>query len=252
MTRQERRQARIERYRNLAANARQQSNELFQRSNDMAFIIPCGQPVHGAADRKYRDRIWETMGRSVKIERKADYFDRKAEAAENNNAIYLEDDDSIQRLEAKIKRLNGLQEKMKAANKILRNKKLTETEKIAQLKELGFSEKDAASCLIPDSMGEIGFPSWQLSNNNAVIRNAKQRLEKAIRLKTTESKEYKINGVRVVENTEENRLQLFFDGKPEQDVIMNLKYNGFRWAPSLGCWQSYLNRYQIERAKSIL
>lgn len=257
MTREERRQARIERYRDLSANARKQSNELFHRSSKMAEAIPGGQPIlvghHSERwDRNYRDKIHNTMGRSVEADKKAEYYERKAEAAENNNAIYLEDENSIQRLEAKVESLTRQQEMMKSANKIVRNKKLADVEKIDQLKEIGFSERDAVSCMTPDRYGEVGFPSWQLSNNSAVIRNAKQRLEKAIRLKTTESKEYEIGDVRIVENTEENRLQLFFPGKPDEDVRSNLKRYGFRWSPSNGCWQSYLNRSQLDRAKSII
>ena len=53
------------------------------------------------------------MGKSVHESEKADYYRRKAEAAENNNAIYTEDDDSVERLEEKIARLKKLQQAMK-------------------------------------------------------------------------------------------------------------------------------------------
>ena len=55
----------------------------------MASVIPMGQPVHGKADRNYREKIWNKMGQSVKASEKADYYERKAEAAENNNAIWM-------------------------------------------------------------------------------------------------------------------------------------------------------------------
>lgn len=257
MTRKEKRQVRIERYRDLSANARKQSTELFQRSSKMAEVIPGGQPIlvghHSEKwDRNYRDKIHNTMGRSVEADKKAEYYDRKAEAAENNNAIYLEDEDSIQKLEAKIEALTKRQDMMKSTNKIARSNKLTDVEKVDKLKSFGIGERNAIALITPDKFGSVGFESWQLSNNSAVIRNAKQRLEKAIRLKKTESKEYEINGVRIVENTEENRLQLFFPGKPDEDIRNSLKHNGFRWSPSNGCWQSYLNRYQLDRAKSII
>ena len=257
MTREEKRLARIERLRDRAANARIVSTELFQRSSKMADAIPFGQPIHighhsERADRNYRNRIHNTMCKSVEADKKAEYYERKAEAAENNSAIYLDDENSVQKLEDKIKRLTRLQENMKAGNKIVRNKKLTDAQKISQLKELGFSENDAVYRLTPNFCGNTGFPSWELSNNSAVIRNAKQRLEKAIKFKTTENCEYEIGDVRVVENYEENRLQLFFPGKPDEDTRGKLKHNGFRWSPLNSCWQSYLNRYQIDRAKSII
>ena len=64
------------------------------------------------------------MGQSVKASEKADYYERKAEAAENNNAIYLDDDNAVEKLEQKLAELVKAQEDMKAANKVVKNKKL--------------------------------------------------------------------------------------------------------------------------------
>ena len=128
---------------------------------------------------------------------------------------------------------------MKAANKIVRSKKLNDIAKVEQLQTLGFSENKAIELTKPDRYGEYGFPSYMLSNNNARIRDAKQRRDRARKLKETEDKE--------------NRLQLFFAGIPSKEIRSQLKENNtFRWTPSIGCWQSYLNRWCIERAKVIL
>jgi hypothetical protein len=54
----------------------------------------------------------------------------------------------------------------------------------------------------------------------------------------------------VVENFEENRLQIIFEGKPDAAIRDELKSNGFRWAPSQGAWQRQLNngaRYAATR-----
>lgn len=141
MNREERQQARTDRYRELADNARKQSEQCFRQSESMASVIPMGQPVHGKADRNYREKIWNKMGQSVKASEKADYYERKAEAAENNNAIYLDDDNAVEKLEQKLAELVKAQEDMKAANKVVKNKKLTEEEKKVRLMELGYSEK---------------------------------------------------------------------------------------------------------------
>lgn len=76
MTREEKRQARIERLKNLAANARRESTELFVKSSKMADIIPFGQPIlvghHSErSDRRYRNKIHETMGKSVRADEKS-------------------------------------------------------------------------------------------------------------------------------------------------------------------------------------
>ena len=71
-----------------------------------------------------------------------------------------------------------------------------------------------------------------------------EECDKAIELKekkaNTESREADFNGVRVIKNFAEDRLQLVFDGKPAQDVIRLLKSNGFRWSPRFMAWQRQL------------
>lgn len=55
-----------------------------------------------------------------------------------------------------------------------------------------------------------------------------------------ESTEHEINGVKIVENTEENRLQLLFDGKPAPEIITLLKKHAFKWSPRFQAWQRIL------------
>lgn len=251
MNREERQQARTDRYRELADNARKQSEQCYKQSEAMASVIPMGQPVHGQSDRNYREKIRNKMGQSVKASEKADYYERKAEAAENNNAIYLDDDNAVEKLERKLTELVKAQEDMKAANKVVKNKKLTEEEKKARLVEMGYSEKSAVELLTP-CYGHIGFPSFSLSNNNANINRIKKRLELAKRMKATPEKEYTINGARVVENCPENRLQVFFDDIPAKEIRDSLKQHGFRWSRHNSCWQSYMNRRNIDFIKKLL
>ena len=223
----------------------------------MVSGIPMGQPIlvghySEARHRRLLDRSWNELGESVKLDEKAEYYRRKAEAAANNNAIYAEDEDAEERLREKIKKLEKAQADMVAANKICRSKKLTEPEKIEQLSAMGYSDKEVTALLTPSWGGHVGHMPFMLQNNGANLRTAKQRLEHVIKLKNTETSEYEINGVRVVENTEENRLQLFFNGKPADAIRASLKHMAFRWSPSNGCWQSYLNRWQIRQAKDYL
>ena len=84
---EERKQARINRLHEKAGRARAESHSLYKQSTDMASAIPVGQPVHGPADRKYRDKIGRKMDQSIAASDKADYYERRAEAAENNTAI---------------------------------------------------------------------------------------------------------------------------------------------------------------------
>ena len=52
-------------------------------------------------------------------------------------------------------------------------------------------------------------------------------------------KEYE--GLTYIENTQANRVQLMYDGKPDQETRTKLKRAGFRWSPSEGAWQRHLN-----------
>ena len=55
-------------------------------------------------------------------------------------------------------------------------------------------------------------------------------------------------GGRVGRSREDNRLRVFFDGKPDADTRAELKSNGFRWAPSVGAWQRQLTDNAIRAA----
>ena len=169
MNRKERQEAKTGRYRELAEKAMKESKEAYSQSHKLVENIPMGQPVlighHSeSTHRRILDRSWNTLGKAVKLSEKAEYFEQKAKAAENNASIYLGDDDAVERLEEKLATLGKKQETMKATNKILRSKKLSEIEKHDKLKELGYSENGITQLFIPDCFGEIGFPSYIITN----------------------------------------------------------------------------------------
>ena len=168
-----------------------------------------------------------------------------------NRPVKLTIDEEIARLENKLEDLENLQDLMKRANKIVRSK-ISDIEKVEELQNIGCTEIQAKTILIPDFLNRIGFASYLLTNNNAKIKDTSSRLEKLIQAASTANSETELNGVRIVENPRENRLQLFFDGKPSEPTRTSLKSNGFRWSPTNGCWQSYLNQTQMVRANSII
>ncbi len=92
------------------------------------------------------------------------------------------------------------------------------------------------------------FESYQLTNNNAEIRRIKARIEQLSKQAQQEFSGWEFDGGRVEMNREDNRLQVFFDGKPDADTRAELKSNGFRWAPSVGAWQRQLTDNAIRAA----
>jgi hypothetical protein len=161
--------------------------------------------------------------------------------------IRSDEDDAIEQLQAKIDAAQSDQDFMKAANRIVKSKKLSIDDKIAKFAELGVSEVTARKFSEePNGHGSYGFAPYQLTNNNANIKRMKNRIAtlraEAVRPEA-EDRQATIGGapVTIIENRDENRLQLVFDGKPPAKIRKTLKSNGFRWAPSQDAWQRLLN-----------
>lgn len=166
--------------------------------------------------------------------------------------IMAGDSDATERLQAKIADAERLQEIMRASNAAIRkHKKAGPDAQVTALVALGHPEGRARRLLEPDCCGRIGFPDYALSNNNANIKRMKGRLSQVSRNQTAETTEHEGANARLEDCPAENRVRLFFPGKPSDDIRAKLKSKGFRWTPSLGCWQAYRNHWSIELAKEI-
>lgn len=245
----ERRQQRIERLTQRAEKKHEQAAATNQDARQMAQAIPFGQPIlqghHSEArDRRYRQRITDKFRRAYEQSKEAERLDARAAAAERNDTISSDDPAAVIKLRDKIATAEALQERMKAANRVIRNKKLTIAEQIAGLVEQGFTDAQARELITPDWCNRLGFAPYQLQNNSANIRRMKQRLAELQALvgrETTTEEAEGIPGLEVVRNAEANRLQLIFDAKPDKATRTILKSHGWRWAPSQGAWQRNLN-----------
>ena len=70
--------------------------------------------------------------------------------------------------------------------------------------------------------------------------------------KETPNKEEETKGVKIIHNTDLDRLQLLFDGKPAPEIISILKKNAFRWSPSNKAWQRQLTPNAIYAANKVI
>ena len=125
---EERKQARIDYYREKAEQARQESRQLYRQSSDMLSDIPLGQPIlvdhHSArGHRRLLERADQKMGQSVAASEKAEYYEHKAEAAENNSAISSDDPDALDKLKERVAKLKANQAYMKKVNAYYRKHK---------------------------------------------------------------------------------------------------------------------------------
>ena len=147
----------------------------------------------------------------------------------------------VERLQSKLDTLTELHDKMKAANKIVRSKKMSEEEQIDGLVALGLNEKQAVEILKPTERWQsVGFPTYQLQNNLAKIKDTQAAIERHKAMAEAEDKEIKFNGGRVVVCNSDERMRFYFDEIPPVEVRNLMKRNAFKWSPKNGAWQRQL------------
>lgn len=167
----------------------------------------------------------------------------------DKEAVRTGDAEAVDQLKKKIAKAEAWQQFMKDANKIIRNDKLTEDEKVDLLIDL---DDDLTEVTIrklindkPYARAQPGFEAYQLSNNNANIRRMKEQLAKAEKLASQVTTETVIGAVRIVNNVEDDRLELYFPTRTSKELYANLKSHGFRYTPSKsvpsgeGCFQAF-------------
>ena len=169
--------------------------------------------------------------------------------AVGTGGISSDDPNALDKLKLKLRKLEEFQEEMKEANAAIR---LKDTERgDARLSEMGYTPEDIAKLRAPDFCGRIGYPAYQLSNNNANIRRIHQRIAELEQKKENPAEGWEFDGGKVVVNQEVNRLQIVFDDRPDADLRTELKGEGFRWAPSQGAWQRQLTENAMRAARRI-
>ena len=245
------RQARYERLIAAAERAERESSVNWQSASTMADAIPFGQPIlighySEGRDRRYRARIESKHRKGYELHQKAESLRTRASAAKDNSTIFSDDPRASEKLTDKLEKLEKRQEIMKAANKLVRKNDR------AGLAEMGFSEARIDRLFTPDFCGRLGFADYKITNNGANIRRIKERIESLDRHAKDETSEVEINGIRILDNTDENRVQIFFPGKPSEIIRTALKSHGFKWAPSTGAWQRMRSFDALYQAKQII
>ena len=235
---EEKLEAKRERYLERAAAAREQSDAQWKRAREMGSAIPFGQPIlvghHSEkADRAFRNRMTGHYDKAMELGSKAEYYEQKV-ARVGTGGISSDDPEAVQKLTAKLERLKKHQETMRNANKAIR---LKDTEKgNAKLREQGFTDEQIAKLREPDFCGRVGYPSYELQNNNANIHRIENRIKDLQRRQEMETKCEAVTTDLYEYKVEDNRCQFVFDGKPEEEVRRILKNNSFKWSPSRGAW----------------
>jgi hypothetical protein len=220
---EERRQARIDRLNNAAASAEYDSNQRAKRAHDLVKDIPFGQPniIGRPALPALREKSARMMDKAIELDRAADYYAGRAEAAENNRAISSDDPAAIDKLRAKLAALEVERERVKAAN---REAKKTGGEKSAWY-TLPYLSRD--------------------------IKAIKERITQLQAVDDMTAEIITFEGGEIESDPITNRIIIRFDERQPDDVTDRLKANGFKWAPSAKGWQRLRNISALRCARRL-
>jgi hypothetical protein len=152
--------------------------------------------------------------------------------------VSSDDPDGIEKLEAQLADRQRKQQEMKEVNKLVRKKDS------AGLLARGYSEAVVRQFFTPDFCGRLGFPAYEITNNNSSIKRIEGRIaELKLREKRQDEpdKELVAVGYTYREDKTENRAMFIFPGKPSEEIRSALKSRGFKWSPTRDAWVRLLN-----------
>ena len=164
--------------------------------------------------------------------------------------ISADDPNATKKLQEKLSGLEQSQETMKAANAYYRKHKTLDGCPVLSAEQIQKLTASMASRYYGRAATQP-FEAYSLQNNNAEIRRVKGRIKELNSLNEAVFTGWQFDGGKVEVNKQDNRLQVFFDGKPDEATRTELKSNGFRWAPSVGAWQRQLTANAFYAANSV-
>lgn len=246
---EERRQDRINRLNAAAEREAARGADAYKRSHDLVKDIPLGQPNIAGRNAlpRLREKSIRAFEKSMEHDRKAESYAARAEAAENNTAISSDDPAAIDKLEEKVLNLEERKRVMKAVNAYYRKHKtldgcteLTDGTKIA-------IENNWKAGWYPG----IPFPPYELTSINQRIKAAKTRIEKIRQVEKMPAELITFDGGEIESDPITNRIIIRFADRPDEDVMHNLRANGFHWSPSITAWTRMRNRAALAAACKI-
>ena len=214
---EERKQRRIERYKAISQKAKEEAEARSNFNANRILMMTPGQPIIlGHYSEKKARRLHRQaeydIKKSIELSDKSDYYATRARSVENSNAIYNDDPNAIEKLKEKLKRLENERASIKARP----------------------------------------HETWELTNVGANIRETKLRIERLEEQEKLVFSDVEFKGGKAIHNKEINRIQLMFDGKPDEEIRNQLKHNGFHWSRNEGAWQREFNKRTIYVTNSLI
>lgn len=106
----------------------------------------------------------------------------------------------------------------------------------------------------------VPFEGFELTSINGKIKrlqvNVKREEQRAAVVEALASEggaepEMVVGDARIVDSVREDRVQVFFPGKPDEGMRTRLKASGFRWSPRSGAWQAYRSTNTVYRIRQL-
>lgn len=249
-----RRAEKVERLRARAARLAGEAETRIAGARAAADRIPFGQPIlvghHSEGrDRRYRARIDAGFRKGFALAVEAKAAARRAEAAASSTAVSSDDPDAVAKLREKLAALESSIAGTVAANKLLRACDPPDGATIRKVAELvGWTPERAASTL--GILRSMGRKTIATTNGAAERRRLLGRIAEIEARAAAPAKAPELVGeVRIEEG--DNRVRVYFPGKPSEAVRGTLKAAGFRWSPTAGAWQRTPSYYAWQVARAV-
>jgi hypothetical protein len=241
VTRRERLEKRLEKREAWADSASSKSATEFQKAHS-ALDGMTGEPIHLGhhSEKRHRAALEKSdsaMRRGVDASHHAsEHADKAANLARQlDRTVFSDDEDAIEKIEARIATHERLAAAMTSVNKAWKKAKGNPDERAAQLVADGVcSEKTATTAA--QTMRQFAYlkAPLDMTNIRARIRTDKKRLEE-IRAQQARAERAKLAGGVSIEgqgNVIDNELfvRVTFAEKPENEVLDALREAGFRWS----------------------
>ena len=243
------------RYCSILVDAINRDNEIGTRCPSVLICGPANFPV------RKKEKQVAAWGKNMENFRRADHYLDMLKRA-HTLAVKSDDPEVLDFLRAKLAGLEEAHALMVSANAYYRKNKTLKGFEGIPADTMAWITRPGV--YLPGGRNGDGsplafygkpFPTYELTNSNANIKRVKQRIETLEAVRASKPVEEEHDGYTYRENAEAMRIQLQFDGKPDDETRALLKRNGFRWAPSQGVWQRQLNdngKYAAHRVMEVL
>lgn len=188
------------------------------------------------------------------------YYDAKVLALENQIknfgssgtiAIRGDEEDAIEKLEARLEYMKYWHRLMVDVNKYYRKNKTLDGFKGAEPDELE-TIKQNLEIIKQVGMYDVPYPQYALSNDSQNIKRIEARIESLKKLKSNTRLSEENDIYKLWEDKQDMRIRISFEmGKPDQEVIDMLKGKAFKWSPKNNAWQRQLTNNAIYATKQL-